>query len=293
MIQNTHSSEPSLEPKGAPLPPVCLEDALKDPRKFYVLRKHLDPELKKGGIGWTDGCAGCQAMRVGKSGIAHEDHCRARVIESLKGNPQEAAKVKAAEERQNEWFTRKKEKEDKKAEEEQRRKSEIAQSADPSVASPDVVRDGAPPVVNQPAADATQPGGPPKRHRSSGVVAVARGSDPSSSSSSLSLPVKGQAEEGASRDRRVRQHPGAQIVPAGDDMDVDLAVPEVSGPVKRPAKEESSERSKTSRSDGGFHSSNAPSRPADAQLIPNEDPREFEQQRIGNGPLDLLTEVER
>jgi hypothetical protein len=76
-------------------------------------------------------------------------------------------------------------------------------------------------------------------------------------------------------------------------MDADLEVPEVLGPTKRSASEGPPERTKASRSVGGFHASNLPSRPPETQLTPNDDPREFKQQRIGTGPLDFLEEVER
>ena len=97
---------PSLTPVCSPLPPRILEEPfMKDLRQFYVKAPDLDPG--GGGIGFTDGCKGCKAIIYGKSRVGHDNHCRHRVIETASTNPQVAARVKVAIDRDVRWHAKK------------------------------------------------------------------------------------------------------------------------------------------------------------------------------------------
>ena len=105
VILDTYAPEHSDKPKGTPLPPMTAEEKLKKAKQFYVKKKDLDPA--QDGLGWTPGCKGCESI-AGKhtTQLAHSDECRLRVIEKTKSNPVTAARLKASEQREKEYYSR-------------------------------------------------------------------------------------------------------------------------------------------------------------------------------------------
>ena len=104
VILDTYAPEPSEKPTGAPTPPMSVEGKLKKAKQFYVKRKDLDPA--QSGLGWTPGCRGCESLASATTQLAHNDECRLRVIEKTKSNPVTAARVKASEQREREYYSR-------------------------------------------------------------------------------------------------------------------------------------------------------------------------------------------
>ena len=106
VILDAYMPEPSIAPKGTPLPPVTLEEKLRKAKQFYVKQKDLDPA--QSGLGWTPGCKGCESI-AGKHAtqLAHNDECRLRVIEKTNSNPVTAARIKASELREREYYAKK------------------------------------------------------------------------------------------------------------------------------------------------------------------------------------------
>ena len=84
--------EASSSPTVSPLPPIIMEEPIVATRSFYVTAKDVDP--KYNGIGFTEGCKGCQAIVNGKSPVAHSKECRLRLMEQAPNNEKIAARVK-------------------------------------------------------------------------------------------------------------------------------------------------------------------------------------------------------
>ena len=85
---------------------MTVEEKLKKAKQFYVEQKDLDPA--QAGLGWTPGCKGCESIaRKHATQLAHNDECRLRVIEKTKSNPVTAARLKASELREKEYYTKK------------------------------------------------------------------------------------------------------------------------------------------------------------------------------------------
>ena len=107
VILDSYTPEPSDKPKGTPLPPMTVEGKLKKAKQCYVKKKKKDLDPAQNGLGWTPGCKGCESI-AGKhqTQLAHSDACRRRVIEKTKSNPVTAARSKASEQREKEYYSK-------------------------------------------------------------------------------------------------------------------------------------------------------------------------------------------
>ena len=103
---------PSATPVTTQLPPRSAEDPkLKSVRSFYVKPYDLDPS--DGGIGYTDGCPGCQSIIYGRyPRQAHSTKCRHRVIKTAATNQDVAARVTRAVDRDVDYHSKRLETED-------------------------------------------------------------------------------------------------------------------------------------------------------------------------------------
>ena len=86
-------------------------------RRLYVKLSDLDPSC--GGIGFTEGCKGCKSIISGGERKGHDEKCRMRLMETAAKDPSVAARVEAANKKEEEWLARKLEE----AEEKKKRKS--------------------------------------------------------------------------------------------------------------------------------------------------------------------------
>ena len=143
---------PSMTPATTLPPPRGPEDMQKDLRGFYVKDYDLDPA--KGGIGFTEGCKGCLTLMFGGSRVAHENHCRLKIIRRAATDPKIAARVKTTIDRENKWLAEKLE-----MEEEPKRK---IPGVLPAGVLPEMAQDGGVAAPNEEAEQL------PKRRRAGG-----------------------------------------------------------------------------------------------------------------------------
>ena len=78
VLDATHL-EPSFHPTRTVLPPTTPWEP--GVRGMYVKTNNLDP--RGGGIGFTEGCPGCNALITGSIRTEHNGDCRLRVMEKI------------------------------------------------------------------------------------------------------------------------------------------------------------------------------------------------------------------
>ena len=77
MLLDTIPPAPSSDPMATVLPPTVSGEPVV--RRMYVKKRDLDPD-EPGGIGYTEGCPGCEAVIEGTPyAIGHIEDCRPRV----------------------------------------------------------------------------------------------------------------------------------------------------------------------------------------------------------------------